>query len=240
MNGDVEEKKVAIAHWADKYTARFDQELTNAWPDLEDCLDRAVDALSLYQLAAGAGEAFAKEHIQPQVGHWFDRHVQPLLNEATTEFQNLVGWEPDWNCLGAQTQADARGVFQKGDLLGVSTVPIGVGVGTAGTVLAMKTVAVKVFWVITIGKATVIAWPVLIVGLAIGTVLSWFGVHWLAGMKGTFQKRLKDQLYPTINEALLGAGVTYQNTKLPSLKDHLVARVRETANTARGRLDRGE
>jgi hypothetical protein len=38
-------KKVEIGRWADTYTARLDQALTNAWPDLENRLRSAAKTL---------------------------------------------------------------------------------------------------------------------------------------------------------------------------------------------------
>jgi hypothetical protein len=37
-----EEQKVTLARWADRHAAQLDRRLTDAWPDLEDCLDRTA------------------------------------------------------------------------------------------------------------------------------------------------------------------------------------------------------
>jgi hypothetical protein len=227
-----EEKEVALARWADRYTSRFDQELTNAWPDLAERLREAVASLSWVELSLGPGKDFQEKRIQPAVESWVERYVQPIIEEADRELRELLpqASEPIKN--DARADVPAEGALYLTDVLRGLALPGGVVVGGGTLAVAITTVTT---WLIF--TTVVVNWPLLIAGLAVAVALSWFGVVSLSGLPKELQERFQKKLLPGIREALVGKGVEHKGERIPSLKDQLVLQVRETAEAARRRLE---
>jgi hypothetical protein len=226
------EKRVALSRWADRYTSRFDQDLTNAWPDLAERLREAVASLSWIELSLGPGKDFQKDRIKPAVEGWVKQHVQPIIDAADRELRELLPQASD--PIQADTQADvpAEGALYVTDVLRGLAFPGGVLVGGGALAVAVTTATT---WLIF--TTVVVNWPLLIAGLAIGAALSWFGVVSLAGLPKELQERFRQKLLPGVREALVGKGVEHKGERIPSLKDQLVHGVRETAEVARRRLE---
>jgi hypothetical protein len=219
----LQENQVAVARWADKYTARFDQALTDAWPDLADRLREQVAGLYLYDLTVGPGEAFQKERIEPAVKAWVERYVEPVIEEARDEFctavqSDLALVQRDLDPVGC------GGVLEVTDVLKGLALPTGLLVG-GGAVAAAIVTTTKLLIFTTV----VVHWPLLIAGLVVGTILSLFGGGSLASLRQTFQKRFENKLVPAVKEALVGGGTDYQGKHIPSLRDQLQQQVREAA-----------
>jgi hypothetical protein len=226
------QKRVALARWADRYTARFDQELTNAWPDLAERLRQAVALLSWVELSLGPGKDFQEKRIQPAVQSWVERHVTGIIEEANRELHGILPQESEPIKGGSQADVPAEGALYLTDVLRGLALPGGVLVGGGALAVAVTTATT---WLIF--TTVVVNWPLLIAGLAVGVALSWFGVVSLAGLPKELQERFQKKLLPGIREALVGKGVEYKGERIPSLKDQLVHGVRETAEAARRRLE---
>jgi hypothetical protein len=230
MNPDAdprEAKKVAIARWADKYTARFDQALTDAWPDLESRLHESIAKLSSYELMAGPGKGFQAKCIDPAVAGWIERHVQPVIEDAGKEFREKIQGEP--GMLQSAFHADAPGerVLHTGDVLIGLALPAGL-LMSGGSVTAAIATTTKLLIFTTV----VVNWPLLIGGLIAGTVFCLIGTVSLAGLKGRMRERFENRLMPHLKNAVVGEGIVYRGEHIPSLKDQLKPQVRDVAARA--------
>src|SRR5262245_18833571 len=125
----LQDKKDAITRWSHKYTAEFEQRLTDAWPDLEDRLEKAVASLGIARLARGGGKGFAEKVIQPNIDAWLERHVQPVIADATAEFVSIAGREPDWAKLAKGTSFGGQSLLRLDDWLRLSALPGGIAIG---------------------------------------------------------------------------------------------------------------
>ena len=99
------------------------------------------------------------------------------------------------------------------------------------------TAAVAEVTVWLVFTTVVVNWPLLLAGLAVGTALSLFGVYRLAQLRETLQRRFGQRLLPSLEGAVVGGGVQRDGRQIPSLKDQLKQKVRETAEAARKALD---
>jgi hypothetical protein len=229
----VQERRVALARWADKYTARFDRELTNGWPDLADRLRQQVAGLSWYELTVGPGPDFREKRIQPAVGAWVERYVQPIVEDADREFPESAQVGPGDLQGDVRADAPSGGALYATDVLKGMALPGGllVGGGAVGMALTSATT-----WLIF---ATIeVNWPLLIAGLVVGTVLSWFGVISLAGLGAELQRRFENNLLLPLREAVIGTGTEQGGRRVPSLKDQLKRQVSDRAEAARRALER--
>jgi hypothetical protein len=123
--GRKQEKKVAVARWADRYTSRFDQALTAAWPDLGERLKEAIGQLSWRELTLGPGKEFNERRIQPAVQSWVERHVQPLVTEAVEDFCGLDLSRPDQVRAEPRANDVSGGGLEVMDVLQVLALPGG-------------------------------------------------------------------------------------------------------------------
>jgi hypothetical protein len=234
MNGDAslkQQRKVALDRWADTYTARFDQALTNAWPDLVDRLERCIAGLSWYELSFGPGEPF-RQCIKRAVQDWVERHVQPLLAKASEDFRDCVLMDPEEMRTDASVSAEIEGMLGITDIMKVLMLPIGPTVAGAAVATAITTATT---WLIF--TTVVVSWPLLIGGLVVGGALALFGVYSLARLKSDLQGRFRQRLLPRIESAVLGGGVTHEGKHIPSLRDQLIRAVEEAAKAGRRHLD---
>jgi hypothetical protein len=232
-NPFLQERRVAVARWADRYTARFDQGLTDAWPDLADRLRQQVAALSWYELTAGPGPEFRDKRIQPAVQAWVERHVRPIIEDADRDFPETALPERGDLRGGVQADAPSDGALCATDVLKGMALPGGVLVGGGAVVMAITTATT---WFVFTTMA--VNWPLLIAGLLIGAALSWFGVVRVSGLGTELQRRFEDKLLPPLREAVIGAGAEREGKRVPSLKDQLKQQVRDRAEAARRALER--
>jgi hypothetical protein len=226
------ERKMAIACWADKYTARFDQEVTKAWPDMKDRLESIIAGMSWSELAFGPGKGFGEQAIEPTVKAWVETHVQPILDDAVRDLRDCTRQDLADVTPGAPSGTDERGALQSLDVLKGLALPAGALVASGAVVAAIVTTT-KLLIFTTI----VVHWPLLITGLIIGGILSLFGGQHLAKLKQTLQSRFREGLLPKIRESLIGDGVEREGQWVPSLKDQLKTKVKDTADAARKKLD---
>lgn len=232
---DQYEKKVAIAWWVDTYTARFDQALTTAWPDLADRLRAAVATLSWSELAFGPGKEFKKKQIEPAIRDWTQLHVQPIIEAAQEEFRRLVQTDETRMKAEAEFGAVDGGALEFADLLKALGVPGGLLLG-GGAIAALITEG-TVWLVFT---TIVVNWPVLICGLLVGGVLALFGAGSIGHMLGQLQDRFTKRILPTLERAIIGEGTEHDGKHIPSLKDALKQMVHDAADAVRQALEKTE
>jgi hypothetical protein len=227
MSNTCAQKKLEIANWCDKYTARFDQELTTAWPDLAQRLREKFGKLSIWELGMGPGEKALSSLIDPVVTAWVARHVQPIIEDAIREFPGTIQCSPDVRGLDNPNSPPVGGMLETLDVLKGLALPAGVMIG--GGSLAIAIVTTTKLLIIT---TTVVYWPLLITGLVIGAALSWIGVVNLAQMKDRFQARFTNHLLPKIGAAIAGQGTEIKGQHVPSLMEQLKQQIRDVATNA--------
>ncbi len=228
-DGFAQERRVELARWADTYTARIDQELTNAWPDLADRLEGAVAELSWSELAFGPGQGFRQKQVGAAVERWVERHVLPVVEAARCDLQKLLPGGQGPATGSVPTAVDGRGGLGALDVLKGLALPGGVLVG-GGAVAAAVVTTTQLLVLTTVA----VNWPLLIGGLLAGAALSWFGVASLAGLKEELRRRFRERLLPAVREALVGAGAEHEGEWVPSLKEQLDQQVRHIAGLAGG------
>jgi hypothetical protein len=231
-DGERQEKKVALDGWADRYTTAFDQTLTTAWPDLADRLQQGISTLTLYELATGPGKPFKDRCIRPAVKAWVERHVKPLTDKARSEFRNIVHAEAEPLPDDVPGDVDAGGTLEPTDVVKGLALPGGVVLGGGALVGAITTTTT---WLVF--ATVVVSWPLLVGGLALGLILSAFGVYNLSRLKQDLQDRFRKRLLPAIENAVIGTGIEHEGKHVASLKDQLIHQVKHAAAEARRKLD---
>lgn len=218
------DKRLQIERWAEYFVAQTATKLTEAWPALADDLRKNVGELTVYQLSRGPGDDFREKVIAPAVEAWHQRYVQPLLDEASGELRIIA--QADLDRLARDPIATpSGGTVQALDVVRAMTVPAGVLVG-GGAVAAGIVTTTKLLVLTT----AAVHWPVLVTGLVVGAVISWFGIADLMWLRQRLQTRFENNLLPVIEEALIGAGVDHEGEHIPSLREQLEQQVRETAD----------
>jgi hypothetical protein len=227
-----QEKKVALEAWADRYTTAFDQTLTTAWPDLADRLEQGISTLTLYELATGPGKPFKEGSIRPAVEAWVERHVKRLREKAESEFRNIVEAEAEPLPDDVPGDVDVGGTLEPTDVVKGLALPGGLllGGGAVGVAITSTTT-----WLVF--TTVVVSWPLLIGGLALGLLLSGFGVYNLSRLKQGLQDRFRKRLLPAIENAVIGTGIEHEGKHVASLKDQLIHEVKHAAAEARQKLD---
>jgi serine/threonine protein kinase len=220
----VRDKRLEIERWAQDFMDKTATKLTEAWPALADDLRKKVGELSVYQLSKGPGEDFREKVIGPAVEAWHQQHIQPLLDEASRQLRDIAQADLD-RLAREQIDAPTGSTVEALDVVRAMMVPGGVLVG-GGAVAAGIVTTVKLLVFTTV----VVHWPVLVTGLVVGAVISWFGVADLMGLRQRLQTRFENKLLPAIHEALIGEGVEHKGQKIPSLRQQLQQQVRETTD----------
>jgi hypothetical protein len=223
-------KAVALDRWVDKFTTRFELELTAAWPDLAEQLRKHVRAMTWREIATGPGEAFREKCVKPTVNFWEERHVKPIIEVAGKQFPGPSG--PEFSQVACDADAPANGVLRPRDILEGTALPGGLLLG-AGAVGAGLTTATTLLVITTM----VVNWPLLIGGLIAGMALSIFGGVRLALLKESLFQRFEIKLLPEIREAIIGEGVGRDGHTVPSLKQQLQQQVCESAALAKKLLN---
>lgn len=229
-----EVRLVATASWANKYCGRLDEVLEDRWRDLTDRVRAGLDQLSWSELSFGPGDDFSQRVIEPAVKAWIERHVEPLIREATDEFRSTVQLEPNWKPGSPGCKILTEGELQVADALQASLLPGGVALGwgavTAGLVTTTK---------LLIFSTVVVNWPLLVGGLLAGTVLSWCGIVSLSDLKRRLKGRFEAKIAGQLREGLVGQGIQQNGRLMPSLKSQLQTQIRGIAAEARKQLAGG-
>jgi hypothetical protein len=226
------EKVVALDRWVDTFTTRFEQGLSDAWPDLAERLRQQVFGMTWLELTAGPGKAFREKCIDPIVKRWVERHVEPIIDDARRELRAVVGLDLKPIAFAADAGAPTGWGVRPTDILEGMALPSGLLLGGGAVSAAITTVA---SWVIFTQLA--VNWWLLIGGLLVAATLTAFGAARLALWKGRLRQRFENRLLPKIREATVGDGAGPDGRKVPSLKQQLRQQVRDSAVHARKILD---
>jgi hypothetical protein len=225
-------KKVRIAKWADKYTARLDREMRSSWPDLERRLVEGIGELSWVQLMQGSSD-FNEKCVKPSIQQWSENVIRPTIQEATEDFATIFNGRcsPKWDTSENEPSAPKGQVYLR-DALGPA-LTVG-GPAAAAATVAYAVTTTTTFLIFT---TTVILWPVLIVGLIAAGVITAIGAANLASFRSTLEGRARKDLLPPIKESLVGLGTTTGSEHVPSVLEQLCGKVTENATVGRNALD---
>lgn len=223
---DPGELRLALEAWADKYSSRIDSGLTDAWPDMEDRLQALIRKLSVKELALGPGKDF-EQKVRQAIENWARRHAQPIIDDASAEYQALVLAAVQLCDPNAPAGVDAAGSLEAKDLLGPLEVLGGV-LGIGGAIIFGIAATTK--WLII--PILVFHWPLLIAGLLVGGVLLVLGVTDLATIRSKLAARFQEMLLPKIKEALIGEGYVHDGKEIPSIRRQMKDAIEHAAAAA--------
>jgi hypothetical protein len=226
------EKVVALDRWVDTFTTRFEQGLSDAWPDLAERLRQQVLGMTWRELTAGPGKAFREKFIEPIVKRWVEHHVDPIIDDACQEFRVVVGQDLKPTSCAADADGPSGWGVRPADVLEGMALPGGLLLGGGAVSAAITTVATLMIF-----THLVVNWWLLIVGLIVAATVTAFGAARLAQLKGRLRQRFENKLLPKIREAIVGDGAGSDGRKIPSLKQQLQQQVRDSAARARKTLD---
>jgi hypothetical protein len=155
-----EEIRLAITGWANKYTARLDQIITNAWPDLANRLEACMASLFWSELAFGPGKDFQQRCLDPAVERWQERLIQPLIQVALDDLTDIFedkqsGLAPD----AVAPAFAAEGQLEKLDVLKLLSLPGGVLIAGSAVFAAIVTTTKLLIF-----TTVIVYWPLLIGG----------------------------------------------------------------------------
>jgi hypothetical protein len=225
------ETAVAVSRWADKYTQRLENDLTQGWPVVANSVGEGINSLSLRQLAFGPGKDLQNGVIEPAVTRWVERCITPLIDDALEELQALLPKAPGRLTVDLPRGFDGERNLKASDFAKVAMLPAGPLVAGGAVYVAIATTTKLLVF-----TTVVVNWPLLVTGLAVAGVLTIFGTKHLACLKDELRCRIRDKLLPRLKDALVGEGIKRDGEIVPSLLNQLQAKIRETASEVRATL----
>lgn len=220
---DKREQKDRVRRWSDKYQSKLERQFDIAFPELVQRIEESLEEASIKSVLSGGAAYFTEELLEPELEGWVDRHVRPVMKEASDELESLIQESlPDYE---APTTPDIGDEGVADPLVDVAA-PVGTILAGVSSIIAgvMLGVGTWLWFFIAIN------WPILIGGIAVGTVLTAFGVVNAATVKSKFMKRLNKKIVPSIEDALKGDGYEDDDgNQQPSMKEQLQDAIHDAA-----------
>ena len=158
-----------ILDWRDKHYINIYRYLSAELAFLFESIDEVLDEFTISDTFKS--EAFFKTRIEPIYDQWVQQESDKLLNDAEQELNQIIQHviERDNDPTILQYQNDTA---TEGDAVtaGLSTVA-----GLIATVFTASSATVSAGGLAGLLGATVISWPVVLVGGSVAVILSYFG-----------------------------------------------------------------
>ena len=189
-----------ILDWRDKHYELAREQLSRKLPVLFSALDAEIDKMEFKDFTISGGD-FTRNHLQPHYKEWVAREVKQAIENAEVDLRATYG------LLAAQFQAsNSELVYSDGSSCTKEITAI--ALAGCGALVAIPAFA---SWsVVSAGGlagffgATVISWPVVIAGVAVGGGILALGGSKAANFKSTVANSVKKNLRKTIRAQVLG------------------------------------
>lgn len=189
-----------ILDWRDKHYELARHHLSRELSVLYSALDAEIDKMEMADFVLH-GSAYTKEHLQPHYKEWVGREVKNIIEESEADLRAT------YRCLAHQFQANNSALAYGDDSASTKEITA-IALAGCGALVAIPTFAswsvVSAGGIAGFFGATVISWPVVIAGVALGGGMLAFGGSKAANLKTTVANSVKKNLRRTINKQVLG------------------------------------
>ena len=189
-----------ILDWRDKHHALARDHLSKELAVLFAALDAEVEKMELKDFVI-SGAAYTRDHLQPHYKDWVAREVKVIIENSESDLRST------YRQLAEQFRQEEKSLDNSGDSTCTKEIAT-IALAGCGAVVAIPTFA---SWsVVSAGGlagflgATVISWPIVMAGVAVGGGMLALGGSKAANLRNTVVGSVKKNLRKNICRQVMG------------------------------------